>query len=135
MLSRIRLSSLLGAAFLLALLASGPPLHATDYYGCFVCIPVGGVASNSSKCWMVGDNENGDGIECDQNYDMLGWLCQTYGGPCNNGNSGGGLYGCWAEDCWSSGGGGGGGGGGGSCSVQTGTLCPAECFSCTYWYY
>jgi len=37
--------------------------------------------------------------------------------------------------CSSGGGGGGGGGGAGGCEVEHGTLCPAECMSCTYFYY
>ena len=40
-----------------------------------------------------------------------------------------------SHSCRAGGGGSGGGGGGGACSIPYGNLCPAECFSCTYYYY
>lgn len=57
------------------------------------------------------------------------------------------MYACWVnavEDGYVCGGwdnntcndgGGPGGGGGGGCHIQHGTLCPAECFSCSYFWY
>ena len=40
-----------------------------------------------------------------------------------------------SNSCTATGGGVGGGGGGGACNIQWGDVCPAECFSCTHYYY
>jgi hypothetical protein len=97
-----------------------------------MCVDVGGITSQSEKCWQVDDNGNGSGIFCHQVHDGIGWLCWTDGGPCNHTGDGG----CWAEDCPFGGPGGGGGGeGGNECHIESGTLCPASCMNCTYFYY
>ena len=44
-------------------------------------------------------------------------------------------YGCRGDSNTCKPNGGMGGGGGAGCSIPYGYLCPAECFSCTYYYY
>ncbi len=56
---------------------------------------------------------------CANNWDGYRYTCSGQSYSCTSGGGGGG-------------GGGGFGGGGGSCHIQLGTLCPATCFSCTY---
>jgi len=135
--------------FLLALtLAAGlallaPSARATDgeWDGCFICRPHDFGTDPDQKCWQVGHDGSGAGTHCEQRYfgGFGGHLCIVSGFQCSNSNVGGGPEGCWAESCWGGaddpGGGWGGGGGGGSCHVQYGSYCPAECMSCTYYYY
>lgn len=114
---RLVLALLLGCA----LFALPRATSAQTYTGgCFYCkfvAPTG----NAAYCQQVGDNENGDGIQCTQ-QPGLGWpagpTCYTIPNPCTNfivhGGGGGSI----------------GGGGGGGCQRGAGGVCEAECFSC-----
>lgn len=125
-------------ALVTGLLMLPPAASPTDWsgWGCFTCLPHDFGVSPDDKCWQVAAGEHGDGIFCEQHY-ILEHICRTTGGSCYTGGSG---SGCWGDECWTGGSpgggpGGGGGGSGGSCHILFGSFCPAECFSCTYFYY
>lgn len=82
--------------------------------GCWVCEYVG-LLGPSERCFLVGSNEHGDGINCYEAY-LFGWYCETSGGPCFNVDA--------IEDPPD------GGGGGGGCTIVPGEACPADCPSC-----
>lgn len=99
--------------------------YAWGYYeGCLECTYKSGWLPSTSgeRCTQVGDGEYGDGIECRDRNEGLGWECQLTS-----------PYPCYNVDV--SGGGGTGGGGGfnddpGSGCQRIGGSCPAYCSYC-----
>lgn len=114
----VPLASIFGLLLLITTAAS----HAQS--GCWNCKPSWVVGSIDEKCSHAGDNQTGEGTECDEYHDGWGWVCYTSGDVCYNVdvNGGGGSGG---------GGGGFGGGGGETCTVEASEVCPAECSRCT----
>lgn len=111
------------ALVVFGLLAGWSPLPAEWMgAGCWYCEDGGLTGVTNRYCTMAGHGEYGEGLDCQETHDGIGYTCYIPPNPCYNENAGGG------------GGGTAGGGGGSTCLIRVGRLCPAQCFSCEYVY-
>lgn len=116
---------LLLSVFVLATCLYASEASAGDYVGCLVCEEDSGWFpwTAGQKCAQVGDGQYGNGIECSDGNEGLGWSCEiTVPYPCYNVDvyGGGGGYGGPDDQT----------GGGGSGCQWDGGICPAYCSSC-----
>ena len=119
------LKALSTLALVAALLAVPSPAEASwTGPGCWVCSYSWPVGTIDERCDMVDDQEEGDGINCNEWFDGWGWQCSVPWQPCYNEDAGAGGGGSSA-----------GGGASKTCTVRQGHLCPAECESCEIVYF